>query len=222
MNNSIQDIKGAIFDLDGTLLNSMHIWSQVGLLFLKGKGFEPPDGLEDKFVKMSIVQAAEYYVENIDSSETIDGVVNGINELVRDFYFYEVEKKEGVEEFLCFLKERNVKMCIATATDKFLVEKALKRNGIDKYFSEIFTCTSVGAGKDTPIIYNKALEHLDTPKDNTFVFEDALYAIKTATNAGYKVVGIQDVFEKASPEKIAELCDYYIDGYADIYKFFQS
>lgn len=218
--NSLKNIKGAIFDLDGTILDSMHIWSEIGLLFLKNKGVVPPPGVENEFVKMSMVQAAEYYIKNIDPTATVMDIVNEVNALVQGFYFNEVIKKDGIKEFLDFLKNKNVKMCIATATDKHLVEKALERNEIREYFSEIFTCSSVGAGKDTPVIYDVALEYLGTPKENTFIFEDALYAIETATKAGYNVVGINDVSEKADPEDVKKLCNYYINDYSEIYKFF--
>lgn len=218
--DKIKKIDGAIFDLDGTVLDSMHIWSEIGLLFLKNKGIEPPPGIEDEFVKMSMVQAAEYYIKNIDPKATVMDIVNEVNALVQDFYFNEVIKKDGVTEFLEFLKNKGVKMCIATATDKHLVKKALERNGLLDYFTEIFTCSSVGAGKDTPVIYNVALEHLGTSKENTYIFEDALYAIETAKNAGYKIIGINDVSEKSSPEEVKKLCDYYVNDYTEIYKCF--
>lgn len=218
--DKIEKIDGAIFDLDGTVLDSMHIWSEIGLLFLKNKGIEPPPGIEDEFVKMSMVQAAEYYIKNIDPKATVMDIVNEVNALVQDFYFNEVIKKDGVTEFLEFLKNKGVKMCIATATDKHLVKKALERNGLLDYFTEIFTCSSVGAGKDTPVIYNVALEHLGTNKETTYVFEDALYAIETAKNAGYKIIGINDVSEKSSPQEVKKLCDYYVNDYTEIYKCF--
>ena len=221
MNNGIKNIQGVIFDLDGTILDSMHIWSDIGLLFLKNKGVEAPEGIEDEFVKMSMVQAAEYYIKNIDPTATVMDIVNEVNSLVQGFYFNEVIKKDGVEDFLEFLKSKNVKMCIATATDKHLVEKALERNGIREYFSEIFTCSGVGAGKDTPVIYDVALEHLGTQKENTFIFEDALYAIETANKAGYNIVGINDISEKADPDEVKKLCNYYINNYAEIYSFFE-
>ncbi len=221
MKNDIKNIQGAIFDLDGTILDSMHIWSDIGLLFLKNKGVEAPKGIEDEFVKMSMVQAAEYYIKNIDPTATVIDIVNEVNSLVQGFYFNEVIKKNDVEDFLKFLKSKDVKMCIATATDKHLVEKALERNGIREYFSEIFTCSSVGAGKDTPVIYDVASEHLGTPKERTYIFEDALYAIETANKAGYNIVGIKDISEKADPDDVKKLCDYYINNYSEIYKFFE-
>lgn len=218
--NNMNDIRGAIFDLDGTVFDSMYIWSDIGLRFLKEKGVEPEPGIEDEFVKMSMTQAAEYYIKNIDPTETVLGIVEAVNKLVEGFYYNDVLLKEGVKEFLEFLKQRNVKMCVATATDKHLVERALIRNGIRDYFDEIFTCTSVGAGKDSPVIYDKALDFLGTDKSNTFIFEDALYAIETANKAGYKILGIKDVSEKADPEAVKSLCNFYIESYSEIYKYF--
>lgn len=219
-NKALKNITGAIFDLDGTLLDSMYIWSEIGLKFLENEGITPPPGASEEFVKLSLVQAAEYYIKNYAPDKTVMDIVKSINALVEDFYFKQVGLKDGVPEFLEYLKKRNVKMCVATATDKYMVEKALERNGILEYFSEIFTCTSVGAGKDTPVIYDKALEHLGTEKDTTFVFEDALYAIETANKAGYKIVGINDVSEPADPEKVKELCSVYINDYSEIYNQF--
>lgn len=217
---TLQNLEGVIFDLDGTLLDSMYIWSEIGLKFLKNEGVTPPPGAADEFVKLSLVQAAEYYIKNYAPEKTVMDIVKSINALIEDFYFEQVLLKAGVSEFLEFLKTKNVKMCIATATDRYMVEKALERNGIRDYFSEIFTCTSVGAGKDTSVIYDKALEHLGTPKKNTYVFEDALYAIETANNAGYNIVGISDVSEKSDPEVIKGLCNIFINDYSEIYKYF--
>ena len=220
MSNKITNIKGAIFDLDGTILDSMYIWSEIGLLFLKNKGITPEPGVEDEFITMSLKEAAIYYIEHFDSSATIEGIVADINALVQDFYFNQVLKKPGVEEFLEFLSQKNVKMCIATATDRYLVEKALERNGLLKYFSDIFTCNGVGAGKNTSVIYDVSLDYLGTSKEDTYVFEDALYAIKTANAAGYKIIGINDVSEKADPDIVKGYCSYYINGYDEIFDLF--
>ena len=219
--SNLKDIKGAIFDLDGTLLDSMYIWSEIGLKFLKNEGITPPPGVEDEFVTMSLVQAAEFYIKNYAPEKTVMDIVESINALIKDFYFEQVLLKPGVTELLEYLKNKGVKMCVATATDRPYVEKALERNAIASYFSEIYTCGIVGAGKDTAVIYDKSLEHLGTDKKNTFVFEDALYAIKTAKDAGYNIVGINDVSEKADPEEVKSYCDYYINDYSEIYKFFE-
>lgn len=220
MSFKFNNIEGAIFDLDGTILDSMFIWSDIGYKFLEMKKIQVPEGSDKQFTQMSLQQAAEYYIEHFDNTATIESIINDINMLVEGFYFNDVIKKDGIKEFLEYLESRGVKMCIATATDKYMVEKALERNGLLHFFSEIFTCNGVGAGKDTPVIYDKAISHLGTTKENTLVFEDALYAIKTAHNAGYKVVGIKDVSEPADPEDVKKYCDCYITDYEEIYKYF--
>ena len=217
----IKKIKGAIFDLDGTILDSMFIWSEIGYKFLEKKNIHLPAGADEQFTTMSLMEAAEYYIKHFDNTATIEGIVADINSLVENFYFNDVLKKPGIEEFLEFLKNRGVKMCVATATDKYMVEKALERNGLLHYFSEIYTCNGVGAGKDTPVIYEKSLQHLGTSKEKTYVFEDALYAIETANKAGFHVVGIKDVSEKADPDTIKNLCDVFIEDYEEIYNYFQ-
>ena len=223
MNNSktMKNIQGAIFDLDGTILDSMFIWNDIGYKFLEMKNIQVPPGADKQFTQMSLQQAAEYYIEHFDNTATLESIINDINMLVEGFYFNEVLKKDGIQEFLELLKERGVKMCVATATDKYMVEKALERNGLLHYFSEIFTCNGVGAGKDTSVIYDIALEHLGTPKENTFVFEDAFYAIKTAHAAGYNVVGIKDVSEPEDVETIKQHCEIFINVYSEINKYFE-
>ncbi len=218
--NKLNYIKGAIFDLDGTLLDSMFIWNEVGYKFLAMKNIQVPEGTDKQFTQMSLQQAAEYYIEHFDSTATVNGIINEINSLIEDFYFKEALKKEGVKEFLEFLKNKDVKMCVATATDKYMVEKALERNGLLHYFSEIYTCNDVGSSKDEPLIYDIALKHLGTKKENTFVFEDALYAIKTARKADFNVVGIFDVSEFEKPEEVKAHCNYYINNYEEIYQYF--
>ena len=217
----IKNIKGAIFDLDGTILDSMFIWSEIGYKFLEKKNIHLPAGADEQFTTMSLMEAAEYYIKHFDNTATIEGIVADINSLVENFYFNEVLKKPGIEEFLEFLKNRGVKMCVATATDKYMVENALERNGLLHYFSEIYTCNGVGAGKNSSLIYDISLEHLGTTKEETFVFEDALYAIETANKAGYNIVGIKDVSEKADPEVIKGYCNYFINNYKEIYQYFE-
>ena len=122
-----------------------------------------------------------------------------------------VNVKDGAREMLEELYERGVKMCLATATDREQVEAILKRLGIEKYFSRIFTTSEVGVGKSSPRIYEIALEYLGTPKDETYVFEDAYYALKTAYENGFRTVGVYDKNVFVSEDEIRALSHYYID-----------
>lgn len=212
-------IKGAIFDLDGTLFDSMFIWDTIGEIYLRSIGYEPKGNLNQTFKTMSLYDAACYYKSEYGVTLSVEELMDGVNAMVEKYYRYEVPLKDGVAEFLEVLHQKGVKMCIATATDKYLVEAALKRCGIDKYFSEIFTCTSVGHSKSEPIIYREALRHFGTEKSETFVFEDAIYAVKTAKKDGFTVVGVYDSHEECY-EEVKVLSDYYITDYTDIKNFF--
>ena len=216
-NINIKKIKGAIFDLDGTVLNSMYIWDEIGIRYLKKLGIEPDLKFKKEFKELSLRQAAEYYRNYFKIDISMEEIINGVNKMVEGFYFDEVLKKDNVENVLELLKSNGTKMCVATATDKYLVEKALERNGILDYFSEIYTCAIVDAGKDEAKIYDVAREHLGTPLENTVIFEDALYAIKTAKDAGYTVIGIEDVSAKEDREEIKEICDIYVKNHFELY-----
>lgn len=219
--NEIKNIKGAIFDMDGTVLDSMELWENIGIDFLLKNGITPPPDIAEVFCTLSIKQAADYYIEHFDNTKTVQEIVDEINGMVEDFYFNVVQLKPGIKEFLEYLKSKNIKMCVATATDTYLIERALKRNNIYNYFSRIYTCTNVGHGKDEPIIYREALNHLGTEKAETFVFEDALYAMKTAKNDGFNVVCIKDISEKADSDKLKQYSDYYIENYCDLMQYFE-
>ena len=212
-------IEGAIFDLDGTLLDSMFIWDTIGEDYLKSRGITPKENLNNTFKAMSLLQAAEYYQSVYSLSETTEEIMKSVNSMIEHLYANTVIVKDGVREFLSRLKQNNIKVCVATATDRYLVEAALKRNGISEYFSQIFTCTSVGFGKDNPAIYLKALEHLQTKKENTIIFEDALYAVKTAKRAGFKVIGVYDKSEAINQKEVKETVDFYINSFFEMRDF---
>jgi len=209
------NIKGAIFDLDGTLLDSMFIWDTIGSEYLISRGILPEKGLNAKFKTMSIVQAAEYYQERYGITDSIEDIISGVNSMIEHYYSDIVPAKPGVEALLKKLESRGVKMCVATATDRYMVEAALKRTGLDSFFCGVFTCTEVGSGKDCPEIFEKALETLQTRRDETIVFEDALYAVKTAKKAGFHVAAVYDKSSEAEQEEIKKLSDFYITSYED-------
>ena len=207
-------LKGAIFDFDGTLVDSMFIWDTIGEDYLRSLGKEPNEDLRTVFMPLTLEEAAEYYREHYGVTLSVKEIVGGVNAMVEEIYRTRVTLKHGVADYLRWLKENGTQMCIATVTDRYLVEETLERLGILHYFSEIFTCAEVGYGKDKPIIYRKALEHLGTPREETFVFEDSLFALKTAWADEFSTVGVYDWYEDKQ-EDIMTLADYYISDYKD-------
>lgn len=209
-------IDGAILDLDGTLLDSMPIWENLAENYLRSLGIEPRENLNEKFKNLSLYQAACYYQKAYGLTASTDEIIAGINSMIERFYTDEVLPKPGVPAFLAEMSKRRVKMCIATATDRHLVEAALLRLNLLPYFEEIFTCSSVGHGKDEPDIYHAARQFLRTPKFTTWVFEDALYAIETAKRAGYRVVGVFDPSSADQEEEIRAISDRYIRSFEEM------
>ena len=207
-------IKGAIFDLDGTLLDSMFIWDTIGEEYLRSLGKEPHEDLKETFMTLTLEEAAEYYREHYGVTLSVKEIVDGVNAMVEQTYRTKVTLKPGIAEYLAWLKENGVRMCVATVTDRYLVEETLERLGVRHYFSEIFTCAEVGFGKDKPIIYQKALEHLETEKRDTYVFEDMLFALNTGKTDGFPTVGVYDRHE-AHQDDLKELADYYIFDFTD-------
>ena len=209
------NIDGAILDLDGTLLDSMPIWDTVGEDYLRSRGIAPRPELNEKLKTMSLQQAVRCFQSEYGLTDSEEAILAGINGLIEDFYLFTAPLKEGVPVFLESLRQRGVKLCIATATERYLVEGALYRNGVLAYFNEIFTCGAVGHGKDEPQIYEAALRFLGTPQDTTWVFEDMLYAVRTAKAAGFPVVGVYEAWE-TQPEELQALSDLYILSFREM------
>ncbi len=210
------NIRGAIFDVDGTLLDSMSIWDTIGERYLRSIGFEPRENLNEVFKNMSLHQAACYYQSEYGVKLSVEGIISGVNAMLERYYGCEVSLKPGAAELLARLQESGIKLCIVTATDRYLVEAALRRLGVLSCFGKIFTCGEMGYGKDEPHIFEAALAWLETKREETVVFDDALYAIHTAKGAGFPVAAVYDSHEPNQGE-IHALADCYLESLDQFY-----
>ena len=213
-------LKGAIFDFDGTLFDSMFVWDGSSAKYLRSIGIEPDPATNEQVGRMSLLQSARYFRKKYAIPYTVDEIMDGINRTVEELYFYKVQPKDGVIEFLKDLKSRGVTLCIATATDRYQIDAALRRCGMDGLFSEIFTCSEVGHGKDEPIIFRRAREFMGTPKAATVVFEDAAHAAKTAKADGFKVAAVYDPSEERQ-EELRAAADHFIKSFNDTEQFWK-
>ena len=213
-------IQGVIFDFDGTLFDSMFIWDTAGEVYLRSIGREPEADLQKVLKPMSLLQSAQYIREKYHISLSVEDIMDGVNRTVEGFYFHTAQPKPGVVDFLEELHRRNIKMCIATATDRYQVEAALQRCKMRHFFSEIFTCTEVGSGKDRPDIFRKAMEHLQTDRSNTAVVEDAYHAAFTAKQDSFMVVGVYDSHESRQQE-LLQIADVFLPGYLHLNNFWK-
>ena len=213
-------IKCAIFDFDGTLFDSMFIWDHVGEIYLQSLGKEPKASLREDVRTLSLYQSACYFQEEYGIDLSVEEIMTGINQTIEHFYIYEVQPKTSVVPFLNELKQQGAILCIATASDRYQIEVALKRCGMENLFEAVFTCTEVGHGKDEPEIFRKAIEYFDADRSNTVVFEDALHAIQTAKNDGFLVASVFDNSEKCQNE-IRDISDCYIPDFEHLEEFWK-
>lgn len=214
-------IKGAIFDVDGTILDSMSIWDEAGSRYLRSKGIEAPSDLGDTLFAMTITEAAAYLKEKFALEETTDAIEKGVLDTVKDYYYEEAPLKNKVVEALETLKSNKIPMAVASSSEKAHIEAAFQRLGIRKYFQAIYTCQEVGEGKSSPLIFEKACESIGTTPNETYVFEDALHAMRTAKNAGFRTVGIYDRYSRKEQEEIRKTADIYIESWEQHSKLWQ-
>ena len=206
-------IKGAIFDVDGTILDSLSIWEDAANIYLKKIGITPEPDLTKKIFTMSIKEGAQYMRDKYNIQKSIEEISAETIQVVKEFYYYEAPLKPGVDKLIKLLKEKNLRMTVATSSDKEVVTAAFKRLDILKYFDEIFTCGEIGKGKKFPDIFLKAAEAMGTEVSETIVFEDSLYAIKTVNEAGFKAIGVYDFYSRDEKEEIKKNTIGYIDNY---------
>lgn len=206
-------IRAAIFDVDGTLLDSMPIWEDAGEKYLHTLGITARPGLGKVLFPMSMEEAAVYMREEYRLPCTAAEIVAGVAQTIDAFYREEVLLKDGAEGLLSSLASRGVKLAVATSGNRALCEAAFTRLGVRNYFSGIFTCSEVGAGKSRPDIFLRAAQFLGSEPAETWVFEDALHAIETAKKAGFPVAAIYDKSNESQMDRIKEISDVYLEIY---------
>lgn len=211
-------IRGAIFDVDGTLLDSLSIWDTVAEDYLRSLGIEPRENLAETFKTFSLEQSAEYCRSVYGVKQSVKEIMDGIDAMMETFYRQTAPLKPGVAEFLRALAQNGVKMAVATATDRHLIEAALTRCGVRAYFLDMFTCTSVGKSKNEPDIYRAAREALGTKKEDTWVFEDAYHAAKTAADDGFPVAALFDASEDEQ-DALKKTAKLYLRSFEDALPF---
>lgn len=204
-------IKAAIFDADGTLLDSMGQWNLVPYKYVKSLGVAADENIAEKLFTMTISEAAEFIIDEYKLSVTVEETVEGMDAIIREFYKNDVKLKDGAGELLEFFKSRGIPMVIGTSTDRDCIEVGLERTGISAYFDKIYTSTEVGKSKEKPDLFIQAMEFMESSPDETIVFEDGLYSLKTAAALGMKTVGIFDEVSLSNQKELKELADLYVD-----------
>ena len=209
-------IRGAVFDLDGTLLDSNPYWARVPVVYLASLGKKAEPDLAKTVFSMTLPEAREYLIRKYDLKVSPEEFSSGIAGLMENFYRSEIPMKDGVPGLLGALKERGIPCAIASVTDRPLVEAALSRFGLLQDFQAIVTTAEVGVGKHAPDVYLRAAEKLGSRVPETLVFEDALHALKTAKGAGFRTVGVFDRAMEEHIEEVKSFSDCYLENFSDL------
>lgn len=211
-----EQIKAVIFDLDGTLVDSMWMWKQIDIEFLERYGLECPEELQRDVEGMSFTETARYFKKRFSLRETIEEIKEIWVKMSIDKYRFEVPLKKGVREYLNDLKSRGLKAGIATSNGREMVDAVIGSLDIGSYFSVITTACEVAAGKPAPDIYLKVADTLGARPEDCLVFEDVPAGILAGKAAGMTVCAVDDDFSRHMEEEKRSLADYYIHDYFEI------
>jgi HAD superfamily hydrolase (TIGR01509 family) len=213
--------------MDGTLVDTLSVWgifwNEISRRYLDGRDFKPDEHTEREMRTHVLVDSMTIFHENTGIGESSEEIVELGKKVFERFYRDGVNLKPGVREFLLYLRERGVKMCIASATAPDQVKVVLERCGIADFMEGIISCTDTGIGKEEPDVFIRAHEFLGTPKEETWVFEDSIVALDSATRADFNTVGIYDQYG-FDLDKLEELSTVYLDNtmtYRDLIDIFE-
>lgn len=209
-------IRGAIFDLDGTLLDSNPYWNKAPGAYLETLGREARPGLAKTLFTMTLTEAADYMSREYALTVSPEEIMAGVNAAMEGFYLRDVPLRAGVPALLRGLEERGIPCAVASVTDKPLVETALRRFGLLDCFSAVVTAAEVGVGKQEPDVYLQAAERIGAAPTETLVFEDALHALRTAKRAGFCTVGVRDDASQDQQEEIRAVSALYLEDFSDL------
>jgi len=208
-------VEGIIFDMDGTLADTMGYWRDCGSLYLRSLGIEPPADLATTLLRLDLGECADYLIANFGLDRGRQQVCDEINRMLEDMYFHTAPLLPGTKAFIEQCARRGLPMCVVTATDRYLCDAFFERTGVASYFTDVFTCTDAGCAKSQPGIFDMGRDSLGlSDRGSVLVLDDALYALETASAAGYLTVGVREA--GVSPEDAAAidaLVDIYLDGF---------
>lgn len=212
----LNNINAVLFDLDGTLIDSMWVWKQIDIDYLASKKKIMPKDLQRKIEGMSMRETALYFQREFGISDSIETMMDTWNHMAMDTYASKVTYKHGAEEFLKFLKSRGIKTGIATSNSRELLQAVSDHLKLHRYIDCFLTANEVKRGKPSPDIYLEVARRLDVLPTECLVFEDILPGIFAGKAAGMKVCAIYDEYSEDVTSEKKKQSDYYVNDYTEI------
>lgn len=213
----LDGIEAVIFDLDGSLVDSMWLWRAIDIEYLGRFGIPLPEDLQSKIEGMSFNETAMYFKENFHIPDSLERIKDDWNKMAWDKYANEVPLKPGIPEFLEACRTNGIKLGIATSNSRELVENIALVHGLKDYFSCIMTGCDVGRGKPAPDIYLAVAKELGVNADKCLVFEDIIPGIQAGLSAGMRVCAVEDAYSVPQKEAKRGLANYYIEDYYGLF-----
>ncbi len=215
-------IKGAIFDLDGTILESTWVWRQIDVDFLGKRGFDVPEDYAESIISLTFEEAAKLTVDRFSLEETVEDVMMEWNQMALDAYSHQVSLKPGTKEVLQWFAKEKIPVGVATSNTSLLFEPCLKRHGIYEMFHSFTEIREVSRGKEFPDIYIKEAGKLGCKPEECLVFEDIIPALKSAGGGGFVTVGVEEPIWNYDEKEFASCCDYKVDKIYDALSLLNS
>lgn len=218
----LSNIKAVIFDMDGTLIDSMWLWRSIDIDYLQRFGHELPDDLQSSIEGMSFTEVALYFQERFGITDDVDKIKSDWNKMAWEYYEHRVTMKTQAIEFLSYLKDHDYKMGIGSSNSNEMVGLIVEKFEIGDYIHSIRTSCEVEKGKPSPDVYLKVAEDLGVDPRECLVFEDVPKGIMAANNAGMRSCAIYDDFSKEMTTEKKKLADFYIESFEDVLKMIRN
>ena len=212
-------IKGIIFDFDGTLADSLWVWRKADKEFLEEYGYEDDNEFYQSVTAMTLAEAIEYIKKRYNIEGDSQYLQNKMHDMVYHKYADEVGMKDGAREYINYCVENNIKICIVTSAERNMCEAALTRNGLLNKFDGIYCVSEMNMSKSQPEIFDYAAKQMGIDKEHCLVFEDSLYAVKSAKKGGFAVIGVYDESCIDSEDEMISLCDGFVRGFDEAYGY---
>lgn len=212
----MNNIKAVIFDLDGTLIDSMGIWTQIDEEYLKGFGYEVPENLQEEITHLTLTETAVYFKKMFNIKNEIEDIIDTWHSMALSHYSKTINLKDGVVPYLNNLKNKGIKIALATSNSIPLLEATLKNHDIYHYFDAITTTEEVNKAKNYPDIYLLSAKKLGVNPEDCLVFEDIVQAVKGAKLAGMTVYSVHDKNSESQKEDLIKLSDRYIQSFNEL------
>ena len=217
MHEMLKNTDAVIFDLDGSLVDSMWMWRAIDIEYLGRFGIPLPEDLQSKIEGMSFSETAVYFKDFFHIPDSLEKIKDDWNRMAWDKYTNEVPLKPGIPEFLRGCRKHGIKLGIATSNSRELVENIVEVHKLRDYFSCIMTGCDVAHGKPAPDIYLAVSEKLRVNPERCLVFEDIIPGIQAGKSAGMKVCAVEDAYSLQTKENKKALADFYIEDYFNLF-----